>query len=87
MSDYLHFLIAAAKHCDPQVRPMPVSYMTGKSPSEIIEALHDYYGEKHMDKARDLLRKNYPRFFPEIHHRSVREDLPLSGAREPSQVT
>ena len=84
MSNYLHFLIVAAKHCNPKVRPMPVSYMTGKSPDEIIRALFDFYGVEHMDKAEALLRKNYPQFCSGSGAHLEQEDLPTSGASEPA---
>ena len=87
MSDYLHSLITMAKHCDPEVRPMPESYMTGKSSEEIIDVLFEYYGNDHMEKAERLLRKNYPQFCSGSGAFLAQEDPPTSGAHEPSTVS
>ena len=86
MSDYLHSLITMAKHCDPKVRPMPESHMTGKSSREIIHALFQHYGREHMRKAESLLRKNYPQFCSGSGNHLVREGHSTSGAREPDAV-
>lgn len=84
MADYSHFLNCGGEALRPE--SLAHACILHDRLREIIEALHGYYGEEYMDKARDLLRKNYPGFFPERHRRSAREDLPLSGARESSPV-
>ena len=87
MSDYLHFLITMAKHCDPKVRPMPESHMTGKSSREIIHALFQHYGNDHMEKAERLLRRTYPQLCSGSAPHLEQEGLSTSGANEPSTIS